>query len=103
MGHRTPPDGVGRSDDQFQELIRLAYAVNAMPLRPNTPHKMMGVISRVTCTPMNTRLSIAGTVAAATMSAWRLPAEGTGDYQPDRTDEFEDAERHPGFPRQRTK
>jgi serine/threonine protein kinase len=29
----------------------------------------------------------------------RLPADSTGDYQPDYTDEFEDAEGHPGFPR----
>ena len=29
--------------------------------------------------------------------------EGGGDDQPDRADEFEDAEGHPGFPRQRTK
>jgi len=33
----------------------------------------------------------------------RLPVEGGGDDQPGRADEFEDAEGHPGFPRQRTK
>jgi hypothetical protein len=33
----------------------------------------------------------------------RLPVEGGGDGQPGRADEFEDAEGHPGFPRQRTK
>jgi hypothetical protein len=33
----------------------------------------------------------------------RLPLEGGGDDQPDRADEFEDAEGHPGFPPQRTK
>ena len=45
------------------------YAMNAMT-RPSTPLKMMGVISRnLTCTPMNTRLSIARTVAATTVSA----------------------------------
>jgi hypothetical protein len=33
----------------------------------------------------------------------RLPVEGGGDDQPDRADELEDAEGHPGFPRQRTK
>jgi len=33
----------------------------------------------------------------------RLPVEGVGDDQPDRTDEFEDAEGLPGFTGQRTK
>jgi hypothetical protein len=33
----------------------------------------------------------------------RLPVKGGGDDQPDRADEFEDAEGRPGFPRQRTK
>ena len=33
----------------------------------------------------------------------RVPVEGGGHDQPDRADEFEDAEGHPGFPRQRTK
>ncbi len=32
-----------------------------------------------------------------------MPMEGGGDDQPDRADEFEDAEGLPGFPRQRTK
>src|ERR1035437_6970182 len=33
----------------------------------------------------------------------RLPMEGGGDDEPDCADEFEDAEGHPDFPRQRTK
>src|SRR6516162_1114322 len=33
----------------------------------------------------------------------RLPVEGGGPDQADRTDEFEDAQGRPGFPRQRTK
>src|SRR5271170_407749 len=45
------------------------YAMNAIR-RPITPLKIMGVISwYLACTPMNTRLSIAKTVAAATVSA----------------------------------
>ena len=52
--------------------------MNAMS-RPSTPLMMMGVISRyLACTQMNTRLSIARTVAATTVSAgcqWR--AAGT--------------------------
>ena len=45
------------------------YAMNAMR-RPSTPLMMMGGISRyLTCTQMNTRLSIARTVAATTVSA----------------------------------
>src|ERR1022692_2698956 len=102
------------------------YAMNAMR-RPSTPLKMMAVISPyLACTHTNTRLSIVRTVAATTVSAgcqWRaaehealdrqdrgghhrerrMPVEGGGDDQPDRADEFEDAEGHPGFPRQRTK
>ena len=78
------------------------YAMNAMR-RPSTPLMTMGGISRyLTCTQMNTRLSIARTAAATTVSVgcqW----QGGGDDQPDRADEFEDAEGHPGLPRQRTK
>jgi outer membrane protein assembly factor BamB len=54
------------------------YAMNAMT-RPSTLTKMMGGISRyLTCTQMNTRLSIARTAAATTVSTgcqWR--AAGT--------------------------
>ncbi len=64
---------------------------------------MMDVISRyLACTQTNTRLSIDRDRGGHHRER-RMPVEGGGDDQPDRADEFEDAEGHPGFPRQRTK
>ena len=75
--------------------------MNAMR-RPSAPLKMMaGTSPYLACTQTNTRLSIVRTVAATTVSAGCQ--EGVWDNQPDRTDELEDAEGRPGFPRQRTK
>jgi len=79
--------------------------MNAMR-RPSTTAMMMGPVSRdLACTPMNTRLSIARTAAATTVSlaSQPPPSEGGGDDQPDHANEFEDAQGRPRLPRQRIK
>lgn len=71
--------------------------------RPRTPLTIMDVISPyLTCTQMNTRLSIARTVAGYHCER-RPPVEGGGDDQNSRAGEFEDVEGHPGSAWQRTK
>jgi hypothetical protein len=63
--------------------------------RPSTALMRMGGISRYcTCTPMNTSLSIARTMAA-THRERRVPVEGGGDDRPDRAGELEKAEGGP--------
>ncbi len=53
---------------------------------------MMGAISRYwTCTQMNTRLSVARSAAATTVSVGCQRKAGGGD-QTDHADEFEDSE-----------
>ena len=96
----APPDGVDRSEDRFQD--QPAVRDERHEEAQHDAHDDGRDLAVLDVHP-NEHEALDRQDRGGHHRERRPPVEGGGDDQADRADEFEDAEDHPGFPRQRTK